>query len=204
MIGKKCIECDQEALQNRRYCAKHFKIRRNAQAHKRGRYWYTNTCKACLEPFKASRKMQAICQKCRKSTLEHSAKSKGYIYHFGTSIPEHRYKAQELLGRMLHVNEVVHHMNEDSQNNDFTNLIILDRRVHGRLHHYLRLQRVIIEKSINENVENCWDNLRVPMTTAWLETANAKVVKLWEIGQSAAEPLHKLVGEGSETMHDRS
>jgi len=38
------------------------------------------------------------------------------------------------------------------------------------------------------------------MTTAWLETTNAKVIKLWEIGQSAAEPLSSIeYEEGSET-----
>jgi len=43
------------------------------------------------------------------------------------------------------------------------------------------------------------------MTTAWLEITNAKVIKLWEIGQSAAEPLKiKIHEEGSETMHDTS
>lgn len=37
---------------------------------------------------------------------------------------------------------------------------------------------VILEESKNENNENCWDNLRVPMTTAWLKTTSAKVLKL--------------------------
>ena len=60
-------------------------------------------------------------------------------------------------------------------------------------------QRVIFEKSRNENPENCWNNLIVPITTAWLETAGANVIKIWEIGQSAAEPL--LNEEGSETKH---
>jgi hypothetical protein len=60
--------------------------------------------------------------------------------------------------------------------------------------------RVIFEKSKIENIENCWNSLRVPMTTAWLETTSAKVVKLWEIGRSAAELPNKE--EGSETMHD--
>ena len=50
-----------------------------------------------------------------------------------------------------------------------------------------------------EHHENCWDNLIAPMTTAWLETAGVKVIKISEIGQSAAEPLSN--GEGSETMH---
>ena len=40
------------------------------------------------------------------------------------------------------------------------------------------------------------------MTTTWLETTNVNVKKLWEIGQSAAEPL--LNEEGSETMHNAS
>lgn len=55
---------------------------------------------------------------------------------------------------------------------------------------------------INGNSENCWNSLIVPMTTTWLETTNVKVIKLWEIGQSAAEPLSNE--EGSETMHAAS
>ena len=35
---------------------------------------------------------------------------------------------------------------------------------------------------MNENTENCWDTLRVPLTTAWLETTGANVIKLWELG----------------------
>jgi hypothetical protein len=97
-------------------------------------------------------------------------------------------------------------LNENPKDNRLKNLIVLDRRTHGRLHSFLRLQRVIIEKSINENVENCWNNLRVPMTTTWLETASVKVIKLWEIGQSASEPLNSVLEheEGSETMHNES
>ena len=41
------------------------------------------------------------------------------------------------------------------------------------------------------------------MTTTWLETTSVKVIKLWEISQSAAEPLKvKTQEEGSETMHE--
>jgi hypothetical protein len=116
---------------------------------------------------------------------------------------EHRNLAETLLGRKLGTNEVVHHMDENPKNNRATNLVVMDRRLHGKLHLYLDRQRVIIEKSMNENIENCWNNLRVPMTTAWLETTSAKVIKLWEIGQSAAEPLkEQSYGEGSETMYD--
>jgi hypothetical protein len=65
------------------------------------------------------------------------------------------------------------------------------------------MQGVILSKDNNENFENCWKNLIIPMTTAWLETANVKVIKLWELGQSAAEPLNEISHEeGSETMHE--
>lgn len=59
-----------------------------------------------------------------------------------------------------------------------------------------------MQECINGNSANCWNSLIVPMTTTWLETTNVKVIKLWEIGQSAAKPL--LNEEGSETMHAAS
>ena len=102
---------------------------------------------------------------------------------------EHRRIAEQVLNRKLHTNEVVHHLDENPKNNNLTNLIIISRKVHTSLHQFLKIQGVILEGSKNENNENCWDNLRVPMTTAWLETTDVKVLKLWEIGQSAAEPL---------------
>ena len=51
-------------------------------------------------------------------------------------------------------------------------------------------QRAPLLKNSDVNIENCWNNLIVPTTTAWLETTNAKVIKLSEIGQSAAETLN--------------
>jgi hypothetical protein len=63
-------------------------------------------------------------------------------------------------------------------------------------------QGALMQGCINGNGENCWNSLIVPMTTTRLETTNVKVIKLWEIGQSAAEPLSNE--EGSETMHATS
>jgi len=42
---------------------------------------------------------------------------------------------------------------------------------------------------MNENRGNCWNTLIVPMTTAWLETTNAKVIKTmgnWAISSRAS------------------
>lgn len=124
-----------------------------------------------------------------------------YLYNKRAK-PIHREIAESILGRELSTNEVIHHLDENPKNNNVDNLIILSRKMHGRLHQYLRFQRVIIEKSMNEKNENCWNNLRIQRTTTWLETAGVKVIKLSEIGQSAAEPLNsKEHEEGSETMH---
>ena len=79
----------------------------------------------------------------------------------------------------------------------------MSRQKHCALHAFLRDQRVIMEKSIKENFENCWKNSILPMTKSWLETANVKVEKLWEVSQSAAEPLNEQSHEEcSETVHE--
>jgi len=116
------------------------------------------------------------------------------------SVSVHRVLAQDILGKELSVDEVIHHVDDDHHNNSVDNLMLMNRSTHGKLHQYLDLQRVIVAKSMTENWENCWNNLIVPLTTAWCESTGANVKKLSEIGQSAAEPLNeeKYV-EGSET-----
>jgi len=151
---------------------------------------FTNTCQACNNNFKAWRKKQKLCKSCYKSMINTGFETNPYENGGGEGYCwKHRRVAETSLKRKLKSHEVVHHMDGNTKNTTETNLVVLTRRMHGKLHQYLRLQRVIMEKSINENFENCWNTLIVPMTTAWLETMSAKVIKLWEIGQSAAEPL---------------
>lgn len=76
------------------------------------------------------------------------------------------------------------------------------------LHHLLEKYWSLLSKGNNSNLENCWDSLRDQLTTAYLETNGANVIKITDIGQSAAEPLNKdyiyifnLQEEGSETMY---
>ena len=66
----------------------------------------------------------------------------------------------------------------------------------------------LLSKDNNSNLENCWNILRDQLTTAYLETRSANVVKIVDIGQSAAEPLNTdniyvfdVHEEGSETMY---
>ena len=197
-----CKECGKERNVGRRLC--------NACNYKRissyGRYTWSNTCVACDASFEAWRKIQKLCISCHKDKERLKAVNPASnTYSFTNKIgrTKHRDIVEGLLGRKLHANEVIHHLNDDTKNNSLTNLIVLSRGKHASLHAFLDLQRVILEKSGIDNIENCWNTLIVPTTTTWLETANVKVLKMWEIGQSAAEPLkEKSNEEGSETKHD--
>jgi hypothetical protein len=200
-----CVECkERERVFGRRYCRQCYLERKRLQAKLRykehGRYTYICTCSACGLVFKAFRKTQLFCEKCRVLGSHSESTTNRYV-RVGVR-HEHRILAEHMLMRKLSSRECVHHLDQDPKNNDPHNLIVMSRQSHGRLHVYLRAQRVILEKSRNENLENCWNSLIVPMTTTWLETANVKVIKLWEIGQSAAKPLPAVAyEEGSEAMH---
>lgn len=85
--------------------------------------------------------------------------------------------------------------------------MILNRKEHSQLHRLLEKNWSLLLKDNSNNLENCWDTLRGQLTTAWLETKGANVIKITDIGQSAAEPLNENKiylfenAEGSETMH---
>ena len=209
---KQCIVegCFSECTEGRRYCRAHYLERKRQQAksnyrkrtteHRIMRYKFV--CVVCGSDCIGSRRDQKYCSdcyaklrtigKCGENNYE-NAKGGGYCWM-------HRRLAEQTLKRKLNTNEVVHHLDGDPKNNSLDNLIVLSRSKHASLHSYLRTQGAILSKGSIENLENCWKDLIAPMTTAWLETTNAKVIKLWEIGQSAAEPLEKE--EGSETMHE--
>jgi hypothetical protein len=55
---------------------------------------------------------------------------KGYIY-------EHIYLMEKELGRSLLPNEEIHHLDLDRLNNSSNNLIVLDKKFHGRLHRWI-------------------------------------------------------------------
>ena len=54
----------------------------------------------------------------------------GYVY-------EHILIAEQAIGRSLHDNEVVHHLDFNRANNRFENLLVIDRGMHGKLHSWL-------------------------------------------------------------------
>ena len=205
---KPCIvdNCANACEKGRKYCREHYLERKREQTKARyklrGRWKITIKCILCGKEVQACRRTQIFCMDCYKSTKKIGAIPKNSYEnaHKAGYSWAHRRIAESVLNRKLQTNEVVHHLDGDPKNNSISNLIVINRDKHASLHNYLRLQGALLLKSNNEYFENCWKSLIVPMTTTWLETASVKVIKLWEIGQSAAEPLESE--EGSETMHE--
>lgn len=66
-----------------------------------------------------------------------TTKEKGYVYLTlpgNTHRAEHVLIAEQVLGRRLKKNEVVHHINADKMDNRNDNLLICDKGYHQRLH----------------------------------------------------------------------
>jgi hypothetical protein len=191
---KKCTKCGKDRDIGRTMCRACYLVYKSEEAKIRykqqGKKRYQKICEACSVEYNACKKEQYLCSSCTKLKFQLASKTlNSNQYKMIGNRCEHRVIAEKILGYKLSYNMVVHHIDDNPKNNDISNLMVMDRRTHIRLHNYLDIQRVIIEKSMNENRGNCWNTLIVPMTTAWLETTSAKVIKLWEIGQSASEPL---------------
>lgn len=64
-------------------------------------------------------------------------KQDGYIFvHLsdGSVMAEHRYVMECVLGRKLYSDEVVHHIDRDKTNNHPSNLVVLSRSEHAKIH----------------------------------------------------------------------
>mgnify|MGYP001678802885 CR=1 FL=1 len=187
-----CKECGAPRDIGRRLCRQCNRIRLLKKARSTPRYMWNNVCVACKSDFKAWQKESRLCKQCQIDLIavrrSHNV-ANGYVKDSNGKSNFHRTLAGEVIGRKLTFNEVVHHVDCNHLNNSPDNLMVMSRSTHGKLHRYLDEQRVIVEKSTNENPGNCWNNLIVPITTVWLETTNTKVIRISEIGQSAAEPL---------------
>lgn len=201
---KWCKSC--KKARKREYAKQHYKNLIN-QGITKVRYGKTN-CVYCGKEIIKNRPDQNVCYKCY---LEHHYKtvdnynsvkrSKTGLHTIGRQIIV-------TLGFKLTNNMVVHHIDENPNNNNLSNLMLINRKHHGRLHSILAKNWSLLSKDNSSNLENCWNILRGQLTTAYLEMNSANVIKITDIGQSAAEPLNKdsiyifdLQEEGSETMY---
>lgn len=118
---------------------------------KEWRIHYEKTCPGCKELFLASPKWVNHCSTiCGNSTNKQFGQkhwrwkggraeaASGYIlirHNTRKYVPEHRFLMEQLLGRKLTSNEVVHHINENKSDNRLENLQVLSRAEHASHHH---------------------------------------------------------------------
>lgn len=214
---KYCQVCGCELITGYKWCESCRKARKREYAKKyykdlinqgvvRIRYGKTN-CVYCGKEIIKNKPTQDTCYECYKkhhyktvenyNNVKRTKDGKSTIGRF--VLLELRFK----LGNL-----VVHHIDENPNNNTISNLMILSRKNHASLHGFLEKNWSLLSKDSNSNLENCWNILRGQLTTAYLETKSANVIKITDIGQSAAELLNEeniyifdLQEEGSETMY---
>jgi len=167
----------------------------------------TTTCIYCGKEIIKNKPNQNTCFKCYKQ--HHYKTVENYNSIKRTKDGKATIGRQTILqlGFKLTYNMIVHHIDENPNNNVISNLMILNRKNHGQLHKILGNNWSLLSKGSSSNLENCWNILRGQLTTAYLETKNANVIKITDIEQSAAESLNEEYiyifsqEEGSETMH---
>lgn len=196
------MDKEEYKAKKREYAKKHY-LENKEKGILKKRYGI-GICPYCGEKFIKSHPNQITHRKCMKihKTVEDYHKVKRS--KCGNTIGR---ETVLKLGFILTKDIVVHHLDENPDNNVLSNLLILNRKYHASLHRFLEKNWSLLSKDNNSNLENCWDSLRGQLTTAWLETMSANVIKIVDIGQSAAEPLQENfiykfeIEEGSETMY---
>lgn len=184
-----CVSCGLPRELGRRQCDSCYKKDKTekAMARYRGgfRYKWDKLCEHCGSPYKANRKTQRFCFSCySKFWNTDSASEDGYVFlNFSNdSFYKHRVIAEKLLGRKLATNEFVHHIDLDRKNNEYSNLLVIDRRSHSRLHLFLRLQ-IFSVKSLTEDSSKIKIFLK-ETTLNWLQTTSTKHILLSEISKT--------------------
>ena len=197
---KYCKEC---RIEKKRQYAKKLYAEQKAAGIVRKRYGIT-ICPICGEQLVKNRPDQIYHGKCKP--IHKGVEDYNKIARDNEGRTKGRRTILDL-GFKLQKNIVIHHIDENPTNNNISNLMILNRKEHSQLHRLLEKNWSLLLKDNSSNLENCWNTLRGQLTTAWLETKGANVIKITDIGQSAAEPLNENKiylfenAEGSETMH---
>ena len=201
---KWCESC--RKARKREYAKQHYKDL-TSKGIMKTRYGITN-CVYCGKEIIKNRPDQDTCFDCYKA--HHYKTVENYNFTKRTKDGSATLGRQTILnlGFRLSYDLVIHHIDENPSNNILSNLMILSRKNHGKLHNILAKNWSLLSKGNSSNLENCWNILRGQLTTAYLEMNNANVIKITDIGQSAAEPLNEeniyifdLHEEGSETMY---
>jgi hypothetical protein len=207
-MKKLCIDCNVNVSVERKRCVDCVKIYNRERVKKyykkdKPRYGVIN-CDICGEEMIKKRPEQTNHGKCKIQHKTVEDYNKVRRSNKGNTIA--RQKILDL-GFKLTTKMVVHHLDGTPDNNVLSNFWLINSKNHASLHRFLEKQWSLLKKLNSSNLENCWNNLRDQLTTTWLETTGVNVIKITDIGRSAAEPLNEnniyvfICEKGSETMY---
>lgn len=182
---KECIieNCKSECDKGRKYCHKHY-LERRAEQYKQHRTegwrrepFYKSLCKACGAEYKSFKKNNSgYCPHCRELirdfNIEHTKGGGDYEYskeEYKKSKLKHRALAAKSLGYNLKYNEVVHHIDGNPKNNVYNNLLVVERGLHKKLHHFLNQTLCEYSKGDEELMYNIWKDNIYTITIKWME-----------------------------------
>jgi len=166
-----CKKCSGPREVGRKLCRPCNLERLKESARSKSRYMWTITCSACNKEFQAWRKTSVLCSSCFK--ISKINKNNNNYLKSGSST-DHRIIAEEVIGRKLHIDEIVHHINDNPKDNRLDNLMIMKRADHTSLHSYLRTQQIIIEQSNELN----WNDSIISVADKWIEQQGITATKL--------------------------
>ena len=142
---------------------------------------YPLVCTECGLEYEGWRREQLFCSReCYKKSAKKYSFESNERYLDRTI---HNKLAEEVYGRELDYNEVVHHLNGDVTDNRLSNLVVLSRSVHGALHMYLRIQNALMENSTEESNPDYWKNFTLEMTNKWFSDNKVELKTLQEISK---------------------
>lgn len=213
---KKCTICGEVEISDRsKYCSNCKKSRKREYAKEKYaknkengillKRYGTAICPICGKTFTKNRPDQVFDYNCYLANRHKTVENYNEVVRSSKANTLGRQTILDL-GFRLDTNLCIHHIDEDPSNNHLNNLMIISKSNHAKLHRFLENEWSLLLKSNSSNLENCWNILRGQLTTTWLETVGVNVIKIIDIGQSAAEPLNKeniyiFAEEGSETMY---
>jgi len=182
MRNMKCYLCGKPRDIGRRICTscRTIQARKNAAQHYLlyGHTQYEHECLACSCTFTTMNKKSVLCPQCLQESKRHNHTSYTIAtIKSGRFIFQHRVITEECLGRRLSYNEVVHHVDCVRTNNKLSNLWVLSRAAHGRLHNDLSKIRIILEKRYPEELLQ-WKHFLPKLSKKLLRQNGEKFIKL--------------------------
>jgi hypothetical protein len=94
-------------------------------------------------------------------------------YRDGKTDREHRFIAEEMIGRALMPDEVVHHIDGNKRNNAQNNLTVMTRSEHARIHSKdISRSKPIIQADKDGNQIKQWESARLAGKTLGINATN--------------------------------